>query len=590
MYGVSQAYIAAIRKPSKTRRLAGNIGSVAFTEENVAQGSFMVDNRASSDTNDIKLGSVYTGALTAVFRGLNIRGEWMGKGISVSEGLLIGEDTWEWVPLGNYHVIEAYHAEDGVHVTAYDNMDRLDRRWVLSSATGTPYDFLSYISASCNVGLGQTEEQIRALPNGTRGFALYPENDIETFRDMLFWLAQTMCCFATCDRQGRIVLRRYGGTSVDALGLTDRWRGSSYCDYVTSYTGVSLERLATEEIVTKSAEEDTGLTYNLGANPLLQTGDPDGALGEILTALGAIQYTPFSVDRSGCPAYDLGDAVTFPGGLGNGASGCIMGYEYNFHGQYKIEGYGANPTLASARSKADKEMAGIISRVNSKEVQFYTFENLRPIEIHDSYREIAYIRFVPLKDTVVTFQAEILLDAEPTEEEVERIVGEIQYLYNGVELDYHPVETWVTGDHILHLLYFINADAADVARLSVRMKCNGEITIPARGVRAAVSGQGLAATSSWDGWIEVEDNITEVSFGTSPTTVDAFGAVASVTTPEVIVISLEDAITEINIGTSPVPEPFTESLYINKQPLKELTWGDVLSIGTWQNVKNDYAW
>lgn len=593
MYNVSNAYKIAIKKPYKVRRLTGTIGTTPFTEANIAEGSFEIDNQCS-EGSDVLIGSVYTGHLTCVFRGINLRGQWQGKTITVTEELMIGEDTWEGVPLGIYHVVEANHREDGVYVEAYDNLEYLDKKFGVNTTAGTLYDYLVKIATDCDVQLAQTEQQIKALPNGLIGFMLYAENDVDTYRDLLSWVAQTCGCFATCTRDGKIELRLYGNEVVDTIGTTDRWTGCSFSDFVTRYTGVSLTKIEDQTTIYKGLEVDDGLTYNLGANPLIQnTANKDAVLGNILTALQRIEYTPFTVDKSGSPAYDLGDKIEFPGGLGAGCYGCMMSYDYTFHMAYRMEGYGSNPSLSSARSKQDKQIAGILKNNSiANRLQIYTFENIKPIQITDSWKEIIYIRFGSLLATRVIFQAEIKLyaDLDVTGAVYNDIIGRIKYVFNDVELEYMPAETWLDGDHVMHLLYFFTIDEGVINRLSVRMKCeNGTLSIGRYEIHAAVSGQGLAATSSWDGYIEVEDEFEEIQIVTSPVVVDDYEESITIGTNLPSVLAYTEDIDDIAINTTPEVDEFYPALYVNKRRLKDLTWGEVKEY-TWAEILELFNW
>ena len=591
MYEVSQAYINALKAPAKIRRLRGYVGSEAFTEDNIAQGSFNINN-ACSEGEDVKIGSVYMGELSCVFRGIDYTGQWQGKVITVSEGLLIGEDTWEDVPLGVFTVYEANHMDDGVHITAYDNMKLLDVAFPYDTTTeGQPWDFLQMIRVGCGITLAQTENEIKALPNGTGGFVLAFENDIETYRDMLFEIAQLLGVFATFDRYGHLELRKYGTESVYTIEQNERWQGASFSDFVTKYTGISLLITETGEEIYRGLEVDDGLTYNLGANPFIQSGNPDNVLDNILNALAVMQYTPFQVQRSGCPALDLGDVVTFPGGIGANKRGCVMSYDYTFHGQYEIQGFGSNPALSGIRSAEDKALTGAMRRANSNEIQFYTTTNTKDITINDVWKQIIRVRFGSMRATVVTFQAEIKLQATITDELKDAVIANIQYLYNNVEISYAPVETWIEGKHLLHLLYYFVVEGSAINELSVRMKCDGEILIKALDIQACLWGQGLAATSTWQGLIELEDNISApIEIATTPSAIDYIGGEVEVTLIEKIVIECEDTVTPVEIDTVPVPEiNFDGILYINKEPLRDLTWGDVKEY-TWDEIHDGYAW
>ena len=545
MYNVSPNYIAAVKDSSHRRKIAGNIGGMTFDDENIVGGTLVIDNACSEGT-EVKIGSVYMGQLQCVFCGINYTGQWYGKTITLAEGLLTGiiddEEVWEWVPLGTFEIVEANHFEDGVHVTAYDRMQKFEKTFPELQTSGTPYDLLMLCCNECGVTLKKTQEQIEELPNGNKSFVLFAENDIETYRDFVSWIAQTMGCFATMTRDGKLDIRMYGGTTVDTIGITERFRGASFSDFVTRYTGVSVVQIDKETTVYKGLE----------------------------------------VDKAGNPAYDLGDQVEVPGGLGRGVTGCIMAYDYTYHGAYTIQGFGSNPALANAKSKTDKQIAGLMSRTNAQETQYYTFTNAGELVIGETDKEIIHIRFGSSKSTTSIFQAEILCDVESAPNE-DTVIANVKYILNGNELLYKPVETWIDGDHLLHLLYFFPIDSAQINNLSVRMNAEGgTITIPAASIQACIYGQGLAATDKWDGYIEAEDNIVEVGFGTAGQRVDAITGEVTTNLQTPLVLEFSERITEVEFATTPdIVMPFGADVYINKYPLREKTWGEVKDM-TWE--------
>lgn len=587
MYQVSEAYLEALKKPVKIRRLRGKIGSVNFTQDNIISGSFIIDNRCSDD-DQVQIGSVYVGQLTAVFTNVEVTG-WYKKKITVSEGLQLEGGTWEDVPLGVWYVAEAVKGDDGIHVTAYDNMTKFDKKFKLQTHSGKAYDFLYLICDKCNVQLAQTEEEIKSLPNGNMNLVLYPENDIDTYRDLLGWVAQTIGCFATIDREGKLSIRHYKSEVDDVMEATDRWRGSTYSDFFSYYTEISLVKIKTGDVISDFEGYD-GLTYELGANPLLQkvSEGNTGPLLNILGGLSAIAYTPFKVYRSGCPAYDLGDVVEFDGGNGNGAIGCIMSYQYNYHVEYVIEGFGSNPEMNGVKSKEEKQISGLL-RSNSvgNQIQYYPYTNASPYTIRSDYKEIIYFRFGSVEDTVVTFNAEIKLDATAAED-VEKVIGNIKYLFNQNELSYQPKETWIEGTHLLHLLYYINVESNKLNVLSVRMNTDGQINIDRLDIQACIYGQGLARADKWDGYISCEDEIAPITFSTAPEPI-AFAEELSYSTTSPHEIECADSVNVIPFSTAPVPVPFEEALYVNKGRLKDLTWGEVEDM-TWGEVVELYNW
>lgn len=253
MYSVSNAFKEKMRSPIQEHRVTGTIGSLSFSEANIVDGSFSISNQ-STDSNDVVLGSCYVGQLNAEFTGINILyGDWINKVITPTFALNLG-DSWESVPLGVFTVKEAKHTEHGVQVTAYDNMIKFDKKFKKShfqSLSGL-YNIISQICTDAGVTLGMTSAQIGALPNGSEtGIKIYGStgaksefaNDITTLRDLLFWVAQTMGCFATINRAGQLVFRQYTQNVVDVISDTQRIEGATFADYITHYVGIYLENL-----------------------------------------------------------------------------------------------------------------------------------------------------------------------------------------------------------------------------------------------------------------------------------------------------------------------------------------------------------
>ena len=257
MYLVSDSYKAAIKQPILLYKLSGTIGSVSFTEANVVKGSFHVTNQ-STNSNDITLGLCNIGQLEATFTGVNLSYfGWLNKKITPVVSLKVGANTWENVPLGIFKIKEAKHTAEGVAVVAYDNMIKFDKK-IKKSHFKNPasmYEHLDQICDDCHVTLGMSENQINAMVTGSGDYTVYGyqskemSNDIETYRDLLYWIAQAMGCFATINRSGELVLKMYSNT-VPVDTISDRYRlsGAQFEDTITAFTGVYFEDLDTGDV------------------------------------------------------------------------------------------------------------------------------------------------------------------------------------------------------------------------------------------------------------------------------------------------------------------------------------------------------
>lgn len=274
MYNTSEYYNIAAAKPIQEHRITGTIGTsgLTFDNSNIIEGSFQITNQCT-DTNALVFGSCYVGELTCEFTGLeysasNQNGihfsDWIGLSIVPTFGIYCEDNhQWDSVPLGVYTIKEAVHTENGVQITAYDDMSKFDVEipadklsYLLSLKTDNLYAFAAYVCWQCDVVFGMTRQEFDALPNATStvsNIEIYGDNsdnaefanDINTYRDVLYWIAQTMCCFATMNRDGYLVFRKYPSTStpVATIGPDDRLEGMTLADYVTHVTGIYVTNL-----------------------------------------------------------------------------------------------------------------------------------------------------------------------------------------------------------------------------------------------------------------------------------------------------------------------------------------------------------
>lgn len=512
MYQVSEEYLKQTKRKVQTFRLAGTVNKIAFTNHDILSGSFTITNQCS-EQNDVKIGSVYIGELKCTFKPDLQVPDWTNAQIIVSEGLLIGGTAWEDVPLGVYTVSEANDTEYGVDITAYDNMARFNRSCTVDITIGTPYELLTLACTTCEVELGLTQADVDALPNGTESLSLYTENDIETWQDFVFWVAQATGTIATMDREGKLVLRSYTQNVVDTLTNHERFTGSKFSKFETRYSGLSCVNMENNTTSYYGSDPDNYLTYNLGSNPFLQYGVDsykEQIRRAVLDALLKIDYVPFETSCLCGAMYDLCDIIRCTDGIAPGKLGCVMMYDYTFNGGYKITGFGSDPALASAKSKTDKNLEGLRNNVSTNEILFFNYENASAIQIGDGEsKAIIDIRFTSSVSIGVLFQAEVLLDATAEED----VIGSIEYTLNEVTIiGYNPTETWSNGKHILSLMYMLMIEENSINRWMVKLNiAGGSIAIAQGAVRAVIYGQGLVGTVEWDGFITLEEKLTQIA-------------------------------------------------------------------------------
>lgn len=526
MYAVSDEYKEAMKKPVQRFRMTGTVSDKQFTDENILKGSFSITNQCCDDA-EMKIGQVYVGELNVTLTNLDLeKYSMMDKTIKPVFGRMLGSAEYEDIPLGVFNISEAEWTAAGLVIKAYDNMSKLDKACTVTSSIGKPYELALLACESCEVELGTTEEEFAAFANSGEFLSMFPENDVETWRDFVSWIAQTCACFATCDRNGNIVFRPYGREIVDTIDPQHRFSGGSFSDYETRYTGISVVNIADKTTTYYGIEPDDALTYNLGSNPFLQYGlkeTLERTRRAVLEGLQNIRYVPFKVQMIGDPVYDLGDVLSFTDGIADADKlFCLTKYTFNYNGKYEIQGVGKNPRLASARSKVDKNIAGILEQIGTKDIIFYNFINAYGYTIGDGQKtKIISLDYTSQSGGTAEFKASVLLSSAatvPVTPEGEKpapagyTIARVTYVIDTVEIStYCPIETYIDGSHALFLYYPITDIVSnEVSRMEVYLEVSGgTIEIGQGQILANVSGQGLAAKlGDWDGKLEFQDTIS----------------------------------------------------------------------------------
>ena len=482
MYSVSADYLTALSQPFHKYKLTGTIDSTAFDEENIITGSLSVSNRVS-EGSEIKLGSVYTGELRATFAGLSIaRGAWVGKAITLSEGLQLADDSFEYVPLGVFYISEAKHTAEGVEVVAYDAMTKFDKNAAQSKIpdSGTPYAYLTAACTACGVTLGTSQADLAAMPNGTETLTTFVDNGIETWRDLIGWVAQVLGGVSTINRAGQLEIRQYSMTSAMTIDETQRFTGCEFSDFEANYTGMSAVNMVTYHTVYKSVTPDNGLTYNLGQNPLVQ--DDFERVQNIIDDFSTVSLTPFSAQMLGGAVFDLCDCLTFSGGIAAGAVCGVMGYTWQYNGAYSVKGFGANPALATAKSKTEKNLEGLFATVAQEVNQMSVVQNASAVTINENTETsiLTYNFEVTQEENTTMIDVSVVMTATATETvagevyTLADIVAQLHFYVDGSEVSvYDPRFIVDEGKDTMTFNYSLSGLSVGAHEFDIRIEMSG---------------------------------------------------------------------------------------------------------------------
>ena len=579
MYPVSEAFLQAVQGNTRKYYWTGKITTVAgveysFDQEDIVKGSGYITAQCCGNS-EIELGAVYAAEMgISLFLDID-RYTLEDAKVELVYHLRLADGNYEAVPMGIFEVSEANRTAHVLELKAYDYMLRFDRDFNGFETIGTAYGMMALCGTACGVELAQSQEEIEALPNGSELLSIYPENDIETYRDVLYFTAQVLGGFFCINREGKLEFRQYGNTPVMEIMQKHRF-SSSFSDFVTRYTAVSSTNLRTQTAEYYALEEDDRLTMNLGINPLLQFGLEETRAElcrNILTALSVVNYVPFDSDTIGNPALDLGDVLTFSGGQADSQQiTCVTSFTVKIGGRQSLKCVGKNPRLSQAKSKNDKNISGLLNQIEAGKIGIHTFTNASAYTLGETNVRIISIEFASKEENHAQFFGQVVVDAaadtversanaigtiivpfptsaageidsstdasssgstdtststDTTDISVDvslpvtwtedgKVICYVTFELNDVEILLHrPVETWHSGKHILSLYYPIENVVPNITNtfnVYLRME-NGSGTVGIGDCIASISGQAMAAAAAWDGKITIEESVGLFAIG-----------------------------------------------------------------------------
>ena len=557
MYPTSNEYKIVIKKNSRKFYWTGNIilkdeTIIPFTNKDILKGSGYI-HRSCSGSSELEIGTVYAGEFgISLFSDID-RYSLEDSKLELFYHQELENEKIETIPMGIFDVTEANRSKKILELKGYDYMLRFDKNFPVTDTFGTAFELLTLSCEKCRVELGMTEDEVKAFVNGEEVLAIYQDHDIETYRDFIHYIASTLGAFAGISRDGKLVLKKYAESISTEIKTRERF-SSSISDFKTRYTAINSTNAKTKIAEYYSLENDDGLTMNLGINPLMQLGLPEKRkrmCEVLLTEICKIHHTPFDMVTIGDPSLDVGDRIAISYAEEK-IEGLITDIEYKINGKHRILGVGKNPYLSRAKSKNDKNIAGLLNQIESEKLVVHSYSNYSAFNLSTTDTPIIRIEFASNKETEAIFNASILLniicDTEqktrkisrkfkkqvevlnndgksydpPKFEEKEEIeeldfIENIEiatriivtYVFNDTKIEHHiPKETYLSGDHILNLFYpLTKLQEKTMNNFSVLIRLeSGKAMIGKDNALAAISGQSLGSTASWDGKIKIDES------------------------------------------------------------------------------------
>lgn len=178
------------------------------------------------------------------------------------------------------------------------------------------------------------------------------------------------------------------------------------------------------------------------------------------------------------------------------------------------------PSIESQIEAQNEAIDEIFEQIVSDGMAFYEFRNGSAIHIlNNDTRQLLRLKLASKATTRVEIHIEVNLDVE-TESNA---TATITYLVNGDEDELHPAETYIDGNHIMHLMFILPMTANSIAYFIARLTMEGGLAnIEKKGVWLYASGLGLVGDAIWDGNFDFEDEVEEF---TIPDNMEFYGNV-----------------------------------------------------------------
>lgn len=376
MYAVSDKYKSkmfdSVRKRTFRISITTTTGeNYTLGDSGIVENSIKISNACVSG-NYFELGSVYMGEFDfTIIGGIDIIDN-LYKAKIVYTVLVDVSDTdepeYEEIPMGVFTVYETSISGKNVVVTCYDNMKLLDKQ--IKAPVGqnvTIYSILSKIASECGVELGMTQSEVESFPS-TSIITVIGASPNKSYRDYLMYCAEVMGGFATFDRLGKLVIRRFGVSPVVEFSE------DNIVNFSTNYYTYSIETIeavtrnngvAENNILVYDNGNENGYNYQIDSQNALMSSwwdtlklEKQQSITEIGDFLKSLKYNSMSVKIWCEPSLDLGDMVSF-NRYDYTYNGIVMSYTMGVYGTQSINSYEMKSDSFVGKSQAERNLEGL---------------------------------------------------------------------------------------------------------------------------------------------------------------------------------------------------------------------------------------
>lgn len=256
---------------------------------------------------------------------------------------------------------------------------------------------------------------------------------------------------------------------------------------------------------------------------------------------------------------------------------------------YTLGSLESNDNISDYEAAQHANIADQLDKLKSDNaLEFYIYENNEDILISDQTKQlICNIRFASKGASLVTFQAEIVIDINPFPYNDETV--EILYNLNGVDLNYTPTDNFSAGKHIISLYktFYVQKLESYQWKVFINVK-GGNAEIKTGNLNATIWGDKLAGEWQWNGYLDFYEEISEFSLSEivmENNVVD--NLVTMIDIPHNPLF--EETLSEMTLDRTVFENNFSETLLVDKKMMRMYTYQQ-LSSETYAQINNSYIY
>ena len=374
----SDAYMAAIAASSRSTCIRGTIttpdgDTSTFDDEDLMTGSLSLS--ADMTQRD----TLSPGAVPAAELRLSLADRLSsylvhGAEIALSVFVMVNGYPYE-IPMGYFTICELENADGFRTLECYDRMKRLDNirfadMAVESGKAYTVYEIIKMCADAAKLDVDLNEQSALKYINGDKKYVLsdLQNSAIETARDLLMYITQTICAFARINRYGVLEIVPIMPPVAERQSITHRQRMRStftYPEYRLLAVETKVTMPETDKIaqITDMSLYADGVTVSLLENPLWtvsgqSTTDIRYSIRAIRKQLELCRFHPCEAEIFGDPSISLFDWITYTGRTaGDGITSPVTSYVWRYHGTQTLTSCGRDAVAGVVKSQAEKAAA-----------------------------------------------------------------------------------------------------------------------------------------------------------------------------------------------------------------------------------------